>query len=169
MAILDRLNVPSIVQRSVFDESDARLARFRLRNVSAHSLVSTPPTFPNVPQVWESPTLELPSINERCRHYGKYHFVYAMADSAVFFDGVVTLNLKTGNELRWEAGDVPSETHFCVPHPSAQNEDDGVLLTVVLDGHAKQSFLVVLDARDLTVVAKVASPVVVPLGFLGLH
>jgi torulene dioxygenase len=44
-----------------------------------------------------------------------------------------------------------------------------VLLTVVLDGRAKRSYLLVLDARDLSEVARAEMETAVGLGFHGKH
>lgn len=42
--------------------------------------------------------------------------------------------------------------------PSAKSEDDGVLLSVVLDVQKKNSFLLVLDAKDLKEIARAQVP-----------
>lgn len=44
-------------------------------------------------------------------------------------------------------------------------EDDGVLLSVVLDAARGKSFLLVLDAATLTVLAKAYLDTIVPLSF----
>ncbi len=46
-------------------------------------------------------------------------------------------------------------------------EDDGVLLSVVLDADAGTSFLLVLDARDLSELARAEAPHHIPFGFHG--
>ncbi len=53
--------------------------------------------------------------------------------------------------------------------PGARREDDGVLLSVVLDGKRGSSYLLVLDARDLSEIARAAVPHHIPFGFHGLH
>lgn len=47
------------------------------------------------------------------------------------------------------------------------SEDDGVLLTVVLDGSAGNSYLLVLDARDLREVGRAHVDGVIGFGFHG--
>jgi carotenoid cleavage dioxygenase-like enzyme len=54
-----------------------------------------------------------------------------------------------------------------VARPEAQDEDDGVLLSVVLDGSAGTSFLLVLNAADLTEVARAQAPHHIPFSFHG--
>ena len=52
-----------------------------------------------------------------------------------------------------------------MPSPSAQTEDDGVLLSVVLDIDKGRSFLLVLDAASLKELARAAAPACHPLPF----
>ena len=51
--------------------------------------------------------------------------------------------------------------------PEAEHEDDGVLLSVVLDAEAETSFLLVLDAADLSELARAQAPHHIPFGFHG--
>jgi carotenoid cleavage dioxygenase-like enzyme len=54
-----------------------------------------------------------------------------------------------------------------VASPSAQNEDEGVLLSVVLDIGKERSFLLVLDAASLNEVARATAPHAIPFHFHG--
>ena len=54
-----------------------------------------------------------------------------------------------------------------VAEPGADAEDAGVLLSIVLDGERGNSFLLVLDARDLGELARVEVPHHIPFGFHG--
>jgi carotenoid cleavage dioxygenase-like enzyme len=54
-----------------------------------------------------------------------------------------------------------------VARPSGVQEDDGVLLSVVLDVRARTSFLLVLDAATLGEVARASVPHHIPFGFHG--
>jgi carotenoid cleavage dioxygenase-like enzyme len=54
-----------------------------------------------------------------------------------------------------------------VARPQAEREDDGVLLSVVLDAAAGTSFLLVLDAADLSERARAQVPYHIPFGFHG--
>ena len=60
----------------------------------------------------------------------------------------------------------PGEPVF-VARPGGIEEDDGVLLTVVLDGEARRSMLVVLDARDMAELARAEMKTHFPYGFHG--
>ncbi|CAK4586355.1 unnamed protein product [Aphanomyces euteiches] len=172
--IVQEFAIPTMLDGKCFS-IPSRYARYRLNNLSAHRGHVLAP-FPKVgaPKLAAAPLLmELPTINERFRHCKAYQFVYAVNvtdKSSRFFDSVVKLDVNTGDVLTWAPGDgfFPGEPMF-VPNPNEEAEDAGVLLTVVLDGHGKRSYLVVLDAKDLSVVARVEAPVVVPLGFHGMH
>jgi carotenoid cleavage dioxygenase-like enzyme len=79
------------------------------------------------------------------------------------------IDVDTGQTTNWhEPGTYPSEPIF-VPRPGCQAEDDGVLLSVVLDSRTQRLFLLVLDASDLTEVARTQAPQRIPLGFHGQH
>ena len=60
----------------------------------------------------------------------------------------------------------PSEPVF-VPAPgNDNNEDDGVLLSVIFEGQKIKSYLVVLDAKNLSELARTdLLPQVIPLSF----
>jgi beta,beta-carotene 9',10'-dioxygenase len=51
--------------------------------------------------------------------------------------------------------------------PAGVEEDDGVLLSVVLDIGARSSFLLVLDAATLGELARASAPHHIPFGFHG--
>eukprot|EP00961_Rhodomonas_salina_P172534 2326706-Rhodomonas_salina.1 len=54
-----------------------------------------------------------------------------------------------------------------VPNPQAASEDDGVLLSVVLDGSTDKSFLLGLDAATMQEVFRAQLPHHCPAGFHG--
>ena len=54
-----------------------------------------------------------------------------------------------------------------VAAPGAAGEDEGVLLSVVLDAPRETSFLLVLDATDLGEIARARVPHAIPFGFHG--
>ncbi len=71
--------------------------------------------------------------------------------------------------MHWhERGTYPGEPIF-VRRPHGRREDDGVLLSVVLDARRRTSFLLVLDARDMNEIGRAAVPHHIPFGFHGLH
>jgi carotenoid cleavage dioxygenase-like enzyme len=95
-------------------------------------------------------TLDLPRINYG-RHNGRpYRYAYGCgADQTTsnFFDRLVKLDVADRTVTVWrEDGCFPSEPVF-VAAPGSSAEDEGVVLSVVLDAAAGRSALLVLDAR----------------------
>ena len=111
-------------------------------------------------------SLELPRI-DYARHNGRpYRYAYG-AGSSDWLDRVVKLDVGTGRTLSWhEDGCYPGEPVF-VRRPDGEAEDDGVLLSLVLDAGAGRSFLAVLDAATLEELARAEAPHVIPFGFHG--
>ena len=112
-------------------------------------------------------SLELPRINYEA-HAGKlYRYVWGtgIRSPGDFLDSIVKVDTKTGDVARWyEGGAYPGEPVF-FPAPSAQAEDDGVLLSVVLDIKKDVSFLLVLDASSLTEKARAEALHAIPFHF----
>ena len=72
-----------------------------------------------------------------------------------------------GESSVWsEDGCFPGEPVF-VARPDGSAEDDGVLLSVTLDGRSGRSFLLVLDAATLRELARAEVPHHIPFGFHG--
>ena len=53
--------------------------------------------------------------------------------------------------------------------PGRDGEDDGVVLSVVLDTNAGRSFLLVLDAGSFEEIARAEAPHHIPFGFHGQY
>jgi beta,beta-carotene 9',10'-dioxygenase len=113
--------------------------------------------------------LELPRINYR-RHNGRpYRYVWGVRADGSWLDRVVKLDVETGEDQTWgEDGIYPGEPVF-VPAPGAQAEDDGVLLSVILDPERGKSSLLVLDAATLAERARAEVPHHIPHGFHGQY
>ncbi len=110
--------------------------------------------------------LELPRIDYGRRNGRPYRYVYG-AGSGDWLDRVVKLDVESGETLRWQQdGCYPGEPVF-VRRPDAEAEDDGVLLSLVLDGKAGRSFLAALDAATLEELARAEAPHAIPFGFHG--
>jgi carotenoid cleavage dioxygenase-like enzyme len=80
---------------------------------------------------------------------------------------LVKIDVETGSSQTWDENETyPGEPVF-VPDPDGSDEDDGVVLSVVLDPEAKRSFLLVLDAKSFTERARAEVPHPIPFGFHG--
>ncbi len=115
--------------------------------------------------------LELPRINYRWCNGREYRFVFGVGtrEPSNFIDELVKLDLADGAVRSWRAADCyPGEPVF-VPAPDAKSEDEGVVLSLVLDAGAGRSFLLVLDAQTFDEQARAELPHHVPFGFHGQY
>ncbi len=114
-------------------------------------------------------SMELPRINYgRCneRPY-RYAWGVGLSPEGSWLDRLVKVDVvERGTRIWEESGSFPGEPVF-VAAPDAEAEDEGVLLSVVLDGDRGSSFLLVLDARDLSELARAEVPHHIPFGFHG--
>jgi beta,beta-carotene 9',10'-dioxygenase len=114
--------------------------------------------------------IELPRIHEA--HYTRpYHYIYGISTNPIDHNGfpnqLAKVDVATGVANIWyEAGCYPGEPVF-VPAPDGKAEDDGVVLSVVLDITTNKSFMLVLDASNLSEIARAQVPHHIPFGFHG--
>lgn len=117
-----------------------------------------------------SSSVELPTMNFR-NITRPYRYIYGVSDTgaSTFFDAIAKFDTHTRKNIMWQYhGQTPGEPIF-VPDPKGNEEDEGVLLSVVLDGTKGKSYLLVLDARNLQEVGRASMESVVPFGFHGNH
>jgi beta,beta-carotene 9',10'-dioxygenase len=115
--------------------------------------------------------LELPRIDYGRRNARPYRYVYGAGRRAdgTFLDQIVKVDIDGQETAVWSEPDAyPGEPVF-VAAPDGRGEDAGVLLSVVLDAAAALSFLLVLDAGDLSEVARARVPHHIPFGFHGQY
>lgn len=114
--------------------------------------------------------LELPFIDYKRRAGHEYRYLWAAGQATSgFMDRLQKYDLQTRTVQYWsEPGCYPGEPVF-VTAPNGSDEDDGAILSVVLDSQQRQSFLVVLDAATLAERARAWMPHIVPFGFHGSH
>ncbi|MFF3653259.1 carotenoid oxygenase family protein [Streptomyces sp. NPDC002181] len=122
-------------------------------------------------EVVSSQTMELPTYNVGQYNTLGYRYVYAAGQRQdlpeVAYNQVVKADTASNVSTVWfEDGCFPGEPVF-VPRPGATAEDDGVLLSLVLDSRSRTSFLLVLDARELTEIARAQLDTFIPYGFHG--
>ena len=136
--------------------------------------------------------IEMPRFNER-RHGAPYRYIWGVGAPlgvSTHVSGLVKVDLgannhreeKEGQPLDGEVDGVPARAAACtswyrrahypsepifVPRPGAMDEDDGVLLSVMLDGEAATSYLLVLNATTMQTLATAYAPVVMPTDFHG--
>jgi carotenoid cleavage dioxygenase-like enzyme len=116
--------------------------------------------------------IEMPRFDySRFNMCADYRYVYGIgveeSQPHGFYNQIVKIDALTGQTTAWHtSGCYPGEPVF-VPAPHARAEDDGVLLSVVLDVERRYSFLLVLDAATLEEQARAFVPQGILFGFHG--
>lgn len=145
----------------------AQLKRYEVDlNANAVKRVQLPPPSPAYVNF-----LDMPTMNEQHRSR-RYCYVYGLVlktDNATLSKVAIVKRDVCGNggDRVWHVlNHYPVEPLF-VPHPNAAREDDGVVLVPMIDGPREQSYLAVLDARDLSVLSTAYLPTIVPYSLHG--
>lgn len=160
--------------------SQARLTRhaFRVPVVSSPSPSSSPMMSEKVLQLKAPRIGELPTINPAYATR-PYRYVYSLPNRgySTLLDSIAKTDLHTRETLYWDnpRGHTPGEAVFIARPPGdddgdgARDEDDGVLLSVVLDGPRRTSYLVCLDAKTMRELGRADCDWAIGMGFHGLH
>ncbi|KAJ3291568.1 hypothetical protein HDU79_002297 [Rhizoclosmatium sp. JEL0117] len=157
-----------------------RFQRLRLADLEEARMTyvhgdALPKTAPFAQVVFDdSISMELPRINPKWRHRADYRFVYGVSTmfrhlhSHALFDSLVKFDVSTQSHVSWmKVGHTPSEPMF-VPNPDGDgSEDDGVVLSIVLDGSLNKSYMLVLDAKNFEELAKADIGQALPYGLHG--
>ncbi len=148
--------------------SDRRLPKVELRRITLD-----PSAGKATVRALVEPDFELPRINYGARSRRSHRYAYGVGVRDIkatgFIDQILKVDVDKGSTKTWrERGTYPGEPVF-VPRPGATHEDDGVVLSVVLDSRRGTSFLLVLDGRSFAERARAAVPHHIPFGFHGLH
>ncbi|KAM0465845.1 hypothetical protein ACHAPV_000789 [Trichoderma viride] len=173
--LLDRNDATkkAMLDNQLYKSMQQRLSRYRFRIPSnkqsieekASAVAKEVLTIPG-PHIGELPTIH-PA------HNGKpYRFVYTTNNRGlyIFADSLAKTDLTTKNVLIWSGprGHSPGEPIF-VPRPGGTDEDDGVLLSVVVDGTLERSYLLCLDARTMEELGRAEADFAIPMGLHGAH
>ncbi len=118
-------------------------------------------------------SFDLPRINYAQSNGRDYRFAYGASRRKETLDDfqhqLVKVDVHTRETQRWFEEDCyPGEAIF-VAAPDATGEDEGVLLSVVLDGKKGTSFLLVLDATSFRELARASVPHHIPFSFHGMY
>lgn len=122
-------------------------------------------------EVLSNHPIEMVCINQARCYSRDYQYAYAVSHNRNWpslVGQLLKIDVRSKNCLVWfEPHTYPGEPVF-VAAPNATTEDDGVILSVVLDGIKAQSFLLLLDAHSFTELGRAYLPHHVPLEFHGL-
>jgi len=166
---------------------DGTLVRYELAAVDKTS-TSDPPGRVTVAAAIPGVAAELPRIAKSASAQPNYRYVYFTAGNggrspgttvpigrlgtglkmvaAAFLGSLAKSDWLTGTFKRWQPpnGDsCPCEPVF-VQRPGATEEDDGVVLTIVVNREGSHSVLVALDGKSFTEVARADMPQIYGLG-----
>ncbi len=149
---LDTITAPD------FSPEPARLVRFRLADAITSEVIYSGP-------------IELPRINYDRANTSQYQYVYGVGNRENpprdLPNTLLKVDVTSGTATVWdEPGTYPGEPVF-VEAPAATTEDDGVILSVVLNPDTHQSFLLVLDASSFVELARASVSHHIPIGFHG--
>jgi beta,beta-carotene 9',10'-dioxygenase len=156
-AVIDQLYVDRLRSASPV-AATGKLTRFRIS--SAEEVPDEP--LSEVP-------IEFPRFAYRRLAGRPYRYVYGAGNEVPdnFIDNLVKLDLDQGTASSWhEEGCYPGEPVF-VAAPEGTNEDDGAILSVVLDTRKAASFLLILDASTFRELGRADAPHHIPFGFHG--
>ncbi len=115
--------------------------------------------------------IELPRINYERANTKNYRFVYGVGSDKNnpdnFLDRLVKIDIQGRTSKSWkEERCYPGEPVF-ISSPNATKEDEGVIISVVLNAKKGNSFLLILDAGSFAEVAMAEVPHHIPFGFHG--
>ena len=100
-----------------------------------------------------------------------HRYVYGQGDTDADRNAneLVKVDTEAGDVQTWaERGVYASEPTF-MPSPDEENEDDGVVLSILLDIDAERSALLAFDGRSFEECARAIVPHSIPFGFHGWY
>ena len=113
--------------------------------------------------------IELPRINDKNFTAKPYRFVYGAGNTEAgnYLDDITKIDIDAGTSIKWyELGCYPSEPVF-IQDPESKTEDDGILLSVVLDTNNENTFLLALNTKDLKEIARATVQKIIPFSYHG--
>ncbi|KAF9888776.1 hypothetical protein FE257_008352 [Aspergillus nanangensis] len=147
----------------------SKITRFRLPGVPSEPTKE----IKRVTTEWtmcESLSPELPTMNPKLVTR-KHRYTYGVTDrgESTWFDGLMKFDSETKETLLWNSHAQSAGEPIFIANPEGSGEDDGILLSVVLDGYSGKSYLLCLDARSLRELGRADVNGPVSFGFHGQH
>lgn len=154
----------------------AGLARYKLKYVPLSGKVKLPEFPSQVPKAEQIMYIPSPQAGDLPRFNLNYslrphRYVWGVCDrgKSSFVDGLVKTDTHMQTCTYWEKEKhTPGEPVF-IPKPNGNAEDDGVILCVVLNGETGNSYLLCLDAQNMTEMGRVEVGSTIGFGFHGKH
>jgi len=121
---------------------------------------------------FEGPAIEMPRIDYDRYNTKPYRYVYAVDDEMLRSNekrALIKFDVTDKSIKHWsEEGCFAGEPVF-VSKPSSTSEDDGVILSCVLDTKSKRSFLLILDAKSFREIGRAFVTHHIPFDLHGMH
>ncbi|KAF5985968.1 beta beta-carotene 15 15 monooxygenase [Fusarium coicis] len=114
---------------------------------------------------------ELPTIHP-LRTGKPYRYVYSasLRGLTTSVDALVKTDLDTSEAFIWTGpeGHTPGEPVF-VPRPGAEEEDDGIIFSLVVDGVNETAYILCLDGKTMEEMGRAEAGFAIGQGFHGIH
>ena len=154
--IVDAMALSALASGGFPDVHDGRLVRYRIdlesETASERSLYDGGMEFPRI----------FPGRTGR-----RHRHVFGQATHRDGQNGLVKIDVESGEATEWWAEDVYLEEPVPVRRPGSTASDDGVVLATALDVAVETSSIRVFDAADCSVLARAELPAREPFGFHG--
>lgn len=156
----------------------SRIIRFRLDlneidnlTTNANTDVTNPVLQASFDHFTQDIAIELPTINQK--FIGRsYKYAYGVAlpftdpTPGKFYDRIKKIDVENKQYISWnEPHCYPSQPIFIQDPSKIDGEDDGVILSTVYDGSKDESFVLILNAKDMTEITRIPLPVAVSPSF----
>ncbi len=134
--------ITSYTLEKIFDPEhpfdDSRVTRFTL-DLETKAISSS---------ILQKTTTKVPTINKNCcMQPHRYIWASGTDDLYNYTNQLKKIDLLNKKEKIWQEKDCYTRDPIFVSKPNSSQEDEGIILSVVLDARKKQTFLLVLDAQ----------------------
>lgn len=122
-------------------------------------------------QILSEDFVEFPRINYQIYNTRNYNYIYGLSahKSNGFTNRLAKFCINSKSYKYWQKeNNFPGEPIF-VSAPAADSEDEGVILSMVLDTTKQRTYLLILDAGSFSEIARAYLPFAVPFGAHGQY
>lgn len=112
--------------------------------------------------------LDLPQFNYAEKNGKEYKFVYGVGTKEFVFDHLIKVNVETKECVTWEEPEGFTSEPVFVKKPDGKDEDDGVVLSSVINTRDQTTSLLVLNAKDFKELGRAIVNGVTPMNLHGL-
>ncbi len=172
-SVIDKLYLDEMMNaKSTLKSTPVRFTIDNIKEAAAAYKNDGKPVARLVPKpLTQNADIELPRIPDSLITR-PYRYAYGVSNTGIpapapLFNSLVKLDTENGEVVYYTPRDGACGEPIFVADPLGTGEDDGVLLSVVLDKAEEKSFMVIVDARTMKEVARATVPQAVPFGFHG--